>query len=181
VERDLHDGAQQRLVALAIRLQIAKGTNPEAAGLLDEATAELQTAVAEVRDLSRGLNPTILTEAGLSAAVESLAERASLPVRVDAVDRRFPPAVESTAYFVILEALTNVARHASATEARVGVREQAGMLVIEVTDDGVGGADATGGSGLRGLTDRVSAAGGRLTVTSPRGAGTTVRVELPIQ
>ncbi len=180
IERDLHDGAQQRLVALAIRLQVAKETNPDAADLLDEATVELETAVGDIRDLARGLHPTILSDAGLAAAVQDLAERASIPVRVDVDDRRYPGPVEGTAYFVITEAVTNVERHASATEATVTVHEEGGRLVLEVADDGVGGAVATLGSGLRGLDDRVAAAGGRLSVSSPQGVGTTIRVELPL-
>ena len=150
VERDLHDGAQQRLVTLALRLQLAKATTDGADELLDEATAELETAIGEVRDLARGLHPTLLTEAGLAAAVEALAERAPLPVGVDVPDRRYDPQVEATAYFVIAEALTNVARHARATTARVTVVERRDRLTITVTDDGAGGADPGGGLGPAG-------------------------------
>ena len=124
VERDLHDGAQQRLVALAVRLQVAKETTSGASELLDEATTELQTAIDEVRVLARGLHPPVLTEAGLGAAVEGLAERAPLTVIVDVPESRFAPPIEATAYFVIAEALTNVARHAEATEAEVTVVER---------------------------------------------------------
>jgi signal transduction histidine kinase len=180
VERDLHDGAQQRLVALAMRLQVAKETTPGAAGLLDEATTELQTAIGEVRGLARGIHPTILTEAGLRAAVDTLAERTPVPVIVDIADRRYDPQLEATAYFVIAEALTNVARYARATEARVSAVEEDGRLVVTVVDDGRGGADPTTGSGLRGLADRLAALDGRLTVTSPIDGGTTVRAELPL-
>lgn len=181
VERDLHDGAQQRLVALAMRLQVAKESTPGAAGLLDEATTELQTAIGEVRGLARGIHPTILTEAGLRAAVDALAERAPLPVTVDVGDQRYDAQVESTAYFVVAEALTNVARHASATEARVLILEEDGRLVVTVTDDGRGGADLAAGSGLRGLADRLGAVGGTLSITSPRQGGTGVRADVPVQ
>ena len=180
VERDLHDGAQQRLVALAMRLQLAKETTTGASALLDEATAELLTAIGEVRGLARGLHPTILTEAGLGAAVEAIAERAPLPIVVDVPERRYETRVEVTAYFVVAEALTNVARYASATEARVTVRDDGERLVLLVADDGRGGADPALGSGLRGLSDRLEAVGGRLTISSPPGGGTVVQAELPI-
>jgi signal transduction histidine kinase len=181
VERDLHDGAQQRLVALAMRLQLAKETTTGASALIDEATAELQTAIGEVRGLARGLHPTILTEAGLGAAVEAIAERTPLPVVVDIPERRYETRVEATAYFVVAEALTNVARYASAMEARVTVRDEGERLVLLVTDDGRGGADPALGSGLRGLSDRVEAVGGRLTISSPPGGGTVLQAELPLE
>ena len=181
VERDLHDGAQQRLVALAVRLQVAKQTTAGASDLLDEATAELETAIGEVRGLARGIHPTILTEAGLAAAVDALAERAPLPVAVDVGDQRYDAQVEATAYFVVAEALTNVARHASATAARVRIFEEDGRLVVLVTDDGRGGADLTAGSGLRGLADRLGAVGGSLSVASPQDGGTTLRAEISLR
>jgi signal transduction histidine kinase len=181
VERDLHDGAQQRLVALALRLQVARSTNPEAADLLDEATSELQTAIGEVRGLARGVHPTILTEAGLAAAVEALAERTSVPVVVDIPDGRWDPALEATAYFVIAEALTNVTRYADATEARVSAHATGDRLMVSIVDDGRGGADPAQGSGLRGLQDRVAAIDGTLAVDSPNGSGTTVTATLPIE
>jgi signal transduction histidine kinase len=180
VERDLHDGAQQRLVALALRLQVASKKTPEAAALLEEATGELQTAIGEVRGLARGVHPTILTEAGLRAAVDALAERTPIPVTVDIPDRRFERHVEATAYFVIAEALTNVARYAAASEARVTAVADDERLVVTVEDDGRGGADPTAGSGLRGLVDRLAAIEGRLTITSPDGRGTSVRAEIPL-
>ena len=180
VERDLHDGAQQRLVALAMRLQVAKETTPGASVLLDEATAELQTAIGEVRGLARGIHPTILTEAGLRAAVDALAERTQVPVSVDIPDRRYDPQVEAAAYFVVAEALTNVARYAGATEARVSADQDHGRLVVTIVDDGRGGADPAAGSGLRGLADRLAAMDGRLTVSSPPDGGTIVRAELPL-
>ena len=179
VERDLHDGAQQRLVALAMRLQTAKATGAEATGLIDEATAELQTAIEEVRVLARGLHPPILTEAGLGAAIEALAERAPLTVITSVPDDRFPANVEVTAYYVVAEALTNVARHAAATEAHVEVDVRADSLIVTVRDDGRGGADPRAGTGLRGLRDRLEAIGGTLSVASPAGHGTTVTAELP--
>ena len=180
VERDLHDGAQQRLVALAMRLQVAKDTTPGASALLDEATGELQTAIGEVRGLARGVHPTILTEAGLRAAVDALAERTPMPVTVEIAERRFDPQIEATAYFVVAEALTNVAKYAGASEARVATVEEDGRLIVTVTDDGRGGADPTKGSGLGGLVDRLAAVNGRLDVSSPPGAGTIVRAELPL-
>ena len=180
VERDLHDGAQQRLVALAIRLQLAKATVSGASGLLDEATTELQMAIAEVRDLARGIHPPILTEAGLGAAIEALAERAPQPVTVAVTEARYPATIEATAYFVVAEALTNVARHAGAAQALVTTSEQGGQLIVEVQDDGLGGADPDMGSGLRGLQDRLGAVGGTLTVRSTLGDGTTIRAAIPL-
>lgn len=180
VERDLHDGAQQRLVALAMRLDLARQTTGASAALLDEATTELRAAVAEVRDLARGLHPTILVEAGLGPAIEALAERTSVPVSVEAPTRRFPANVEAAAYFVVAEALTNVARYAGATIVRVEIRAEGDRLTIAVRDDGHGGADPARGSGLRGLTDRVAALGGQLAIESPPGGGTTVRADLPL-
>lgn len=181
VERDLHDGAQQRLVALALRLQVAKNTAPDAARLLDEATNELETAIAEVRGLARGVHPTILTEAGLRAAVEALADRTLIPIAVDVVDLRYDPRVEAAAYFVAAEALTNIARHADATEATVSIAERSDRLVVTIADDGVGGASVGAGSGLLGLRDRVAAIDGHLSVESPVGAGTTVTAEIPLE
>jgi signal transduction histidine kinase len=180
VERDLHDGAQQRLVALAMRLQVSKASTPGAAALLDEATTELETAIGEVRGLARGIHPTILTEAGLGEAVEALAERTPVPVTVDIEDRRFDRQTEATAYFVIAEALTNVARYAAATEARVTAVERDGLLLVTIRDDGRGGADPAAGSGLRGLADRLAAVGGQISVSSPSGQGTTVGAEIPL-
>jgi signal transduction histidine kinase len=180
IERDLHDGAQQRLVALAIRLDQARGGSAASSELIDSTTTELLTAIGEVRDLARGLHPTILTEAGLGAAVEALAERAPLPVTVDVPDTRFPPEVEGAAYFVVAEGLTNVARYAGATAARVEVRVAGGVLTVTVADDGQGGADPAAGSGLRGLEDRLAAVGGELAVRSDPGGGTTLVGRLPI-
>jgi signal transduction histidine kinase len=181
VERDLHDGAQQRLLALAMRLDQARSADALSPALLDEATTELRVAVAEVRDLSRGLHPPILTEAGLGPAIESLAERTPVPVVVDAGDGRFPPPIEAAAYYVVAESLTNVARYASASRVRVGVRAVDGRLEVTVRDDGRGGADAGRGSGLRGLADRVGALGGSIAVDSPPGRGTTITALFPLE
>ena len=181
VERDLHDGAQQRLVALAMRLDAARGTTTDARALIDATTAELGVAIREVRQLARGLHPTILTEAGLRSAIEALAERTPLPVEVEASADRYPATVEAAAYFVVAEALTNVARYAGATHAAVTVRSEGDHLTVEVRDDGQGGADPAAGSGLRGLADQVAAIGGTLEVSSPRDAGTAVRASLPLE
>jgi signal transduction histidine kinase len=180
LERDLHDGAQQRLVALAMRLQLARDAGPISPDILDAATAEIGSAVREVRDLARGMHPTILTDAGLGPAVEALAERTPLRVSVDLPERRFPPSVEMTAYYVIAETLTNVTKHAEATEAVVAGSVVDGRLVVTVSDSGRGGADTSAGTGLQGLGDRVAAIGGRFEVTSRTGLGTTVRAILPL-
>lgn len=180
IERDLHDGAQQRLLALAMRLQTAKTSVDGAGELVDEATAELQAAVGEVRELARGLHPPILTDLGLGPALDALAERAAVPVDVTAPDRRYPAAVELAVYLLVSEALTNVTRYSRASVATVTVRHEAAQLVVEVADDGQGGADVTRGTGLRGLVDRVAALGGRLTIDSPRGGGTWIRAAIPI-
>src|SRR5262245_37555593 len=171
VERDLHDGAQQRLAALALTLrsalaQAASRPDPALEAVLARALAELETSLAELRDLARGIYPAILTQRGLAAAVTSLAERAPLPVTVSVEPGRHPVPIETTAYFVVCEALTNVARHARATAVAVAVGVVAGRLVVEVGDDGVGGADVARGTGLAGLAERVAALGGRLTVES---------------
>jgi signal transduction histidine kinase len=141
VERDLHDGAQQRLVALAMRLQLARETSRDGAALIDEATAELEAAIGEVRDLARGIHPPVLAEAGLAAALEGLAERSPVPVRVDASDARYAPAVEAAAFYVVSEALTNAARHSGTTEVRVRIVTEGQWLAVTVSDDGMGGAD----------------------------------------
>jgi signal transduction histidine kinase len=184
LERDLHDGAQQRLVALALNLKLARGSfddDPDAArGLIDDAIEELTEATAELRELARGIHPAILTDLGLDAAVNALAGRAPVPVEVQTLPaERLAPPVESTAYFVVAEALTNVARYSQATHAEVEIGRENGRLVVEVRDDGIGGADPGRGSGLRGLADRVAAVDGRLAVTSKPGAGTVVHAEIP--
>ncbi|TWP50683.1 hypothetical protein FKR81_18910 [Lentzea tibetensis] len=176
VERDLHDGAQQRLVSVMLALRLARSTD-EPGELLAEAQAELGRALDELRELARGIYPVLLTDAGLGPALTSLAERSAVPARVREVPaHRLSPLAEHTCYFVVSEALANVAKHAQAREVLISVRCAAGTVVVEIVDDGVGGANPAG-SGLRGLDDRVAAAGGRLVVTSPVGAGTTVRAE----
>ena len=167
------------MTALALRLQTARASLPAAADLLDAATTELQAAVAEVRDLARGVHPTLLHELGLAAAIDALAERAPIPVTVDVPDVRFASGTESTTYFVVAEALTNIARYAGASRATVTTTIEAGRVVTTIEDDGRGGADAARGTGLRGLADRVAAAGGRFELLSPPGGGTRVRVDLP--
>jgi PAS domain S-box-containing protein len=183
LERDLHDGAQQHLVGLALTLRLARrkvSDDDEAAELLDEAIGDLAAATSELRELARGLHPAVLTEGGLEPALRGLAKRATVPVRIEgAPEGRLPALVEITAYFVVAEALTNVARYAEAHSASVRVSQAGDVLVVEVRDDGRGGADPARGSGLRGLDDRVSALGGRLQVDSPTGSGTTLRAELP--
>jgi signal transduction histidine kinase len=180
IERDLHDGAQQRLVALAIRLDQARDGSASASALIDATTSELLTAIKEVRDLARGVHPTILTEAGLAAAVDALAERAPIPVSTDIPEQRFAPEVEAAAYFVVAEALTNVARYSDASEARVEADVDDGVLAVRVSDDGRGGADAERGTGLRGLADRLAAVGGELDVSSEPDHGTTVLATIPL-
>jgi signal transduction histidine kinase len=179
IERDLHDGAQQRLVALAMRLEQARTRSRGAAELIDATTAELQMAIDEVRRLARGLHPTILTEAGLAAAVEALAERAPVVIRAKIVDKRYPAVIEIAAYYVIAEALTNIARYARASEARIEVTAAEDRLIVRVSDNGQGGADPEAGTGLRGLADRLAAIGGHLEVTSPSGGGTIVIASMP--
>jgi PAS domain S-box-containing protein len=184
LERNLHDGAQQRLVALALALRLAdaKLEDPAAAReILARAGDELALALDELRELARGLHPAILSDRGLHAAVDMLAGRAPVPVEVAAVpDERLPEPVEAAAYYLIAEALTNVAKYAQASAVRVGVVAEHGRLRVEVADDGVGGADPTAGSGLRGLADRVEALGGTLTVLSSPGGGTSLRAEIPV-
>ena len=183
IERDLHDGAQQRLVSLSVTLNLArKQAEPgsRTAELLDGAVEELTAGLAELRELARGIHPAVLTERGLDPALQSLAARAPLPVSVSAaVPEGLEPAVEAAAYFVVMEALTNVAKYASATAAAVTVEQVDGHVLIGVQDDGIGGADPGAGSGLAGLADRVAALGGRLSVESPPGGGTVVRADLP--
>ena len=185
IERDLHDGAQSRLVALALLLvQLRKrvDSDAESAALLERAQAELQTSLAELRELARGIHPPMLTERGLRPALNELAARAPVPVTVEADSgERLPGPVEIAAYFVVSEALTNVAKYAQATEANVAVRRANGHLTVEISDDGVGGADVGRGTGLRGLGDRVAALDGTLSLDSAPGRGTRVRAEIPLR
>jgi PAS domain S-box-containing protein len=184
LERDLHDGAQQRLVGLALTLRMARGQierDPAAAiALLDEAQDDLASATEELRELARGLHPAVLTDGGLGPAVRGLVARLPLEVTVTGVpDGRLPIDVESTAYFVVAEGLTNVVRYAGTNRAQVDFAMSDGRLAIEVRDFGRGGADVNGGTGLRGLEARVAVHEGTLALTSPPGKGTTVHVEVP--
>jgi signal transduction histidine kinase len=185
LERDLHDGAQQRLVSLALSLRLLRSRldgDPNALRELEAARGELDRALEELRELARGIHPSVLTDRGLGAALEGLAHRVPLPVElVVTPGTRLPERVESASYFVVAEALTNVVKYARATHARVNVKRDDGRVLVEVSDDGVGGADPSTGSGLRGLLDRVSALGGGLEVESATGEGTTVRAEIPCE
>jgi signal transduction histidine kinase len=189
IERDLHDGAQQRLVSLAMNLGIAKdrleeSADPRAAELVSRAHDEAKQAITELRDLVRGIHPAVLTDRGLDAAVSALAARCPVPVTLDTdVPRRLPAAIEAAAYFVVAEALTNVAKHSDARQAIVRLDERgpdgARQLVVEVHDDGRGGASIELGTGLRGLNDRVRALEGSMLLNSPVGGPTSIVVELP--
>jgi signal transduction histidine kinase len=183
LERDLHDGAQQRLMALGINLRLARDLiagNAEAASLLDGSLEELNEATRELRELARGIHPAVLTERGLQTALNGLALRSPVPVElVETPDERLPSSVESAVYFVVAEALTNVARYAQARTVTVTVVRNNGHVDVRVSDDGVGGADPGRGSGLRGLSDRVAALDGRLDLTSYDGDGTTVTARIP--
>jgi len=182
IERDLHDGAQQRLVGLALSLRlVARRAEPATATAIEGCIEELMTALAELRELARGLHPAVLSERGLQPALEMLAARSAVPVVLEAeLDGRLPSAHEAALYFVAAEALTNVAKYAGANTATLTLRGDGRWAEISVTDDGVGGARIERGSGLRGLTDRVEALGGRLTVTSAPGEGTTVSARVPM-
>jgi signal transduction histidine kinase len=184
IERNLHDATQQRLVSVSMALGLAESklaSDPDAAGrILEEARVGLADALQELRELSQGIHPGLLTERGLAPALKELAFRAPVPVEVAvSVDGRLPEPVEAAAYFVVAEALANVAKYASASAVSVRVDRRNGRAVVEVADDGVGGADPTRGSGLRGLADRVEALGGDLAVESPQGLGTVLRAEIP--
>jgi signal transduction histidine kinase len=183
LERDLHDGAQQRLVALSLELGMLEaklGEDPDARRALAEARGELTRSLDELRELARGIHPAVLTGHGLEVALEGLVTRAPVPVRLHVeVEGDLPEAVEVAAYFLVSESLTNVAKYAQASAASVDVVRANGDVVIDVVDDGVGGADAAAGSGLRGLADRVEALGGHLRVTSPAGDGTRLHAEIP--
>lgn len=184
LERNLHDGAQQRLVALSVRLRLATGKvgsdSELARRMLEQCVEETQTTIADLRELARGIHPAVLSDRGLRPALAALATRAPVHVELEAPDgERFEPGVEAGAYFVVAEALTNVAKYAQASHAHVTVRRYDGRLRVEVSDDGVGGADPSAGSGLRGLWDRVGALDGRIEVVSPPGEGTLIRAEIP--
>jgi signal transduction histidine kinase len=185
LERNLHDGAQQRLVALGMQLRLLESrirTDPAAAeALVATAASELAISVDELRELARGIHPAVLDH-GLTVALESLAARSTVAtaVSVDLLDR-LPEVVEVAAYFVASEALANVAKYAQATAVTINVSRTAGAALVEVADDGVGGADDEAGSGLRGLADRVEALGGQLRISSPRGSGTTISAVIPCE
>jgi signal transduction histidine kinase len=185
IERDLHDGAQQRMVAVAVTLGLAETKMRDdpagATRLIAQAREEAQLAVKELRELARGIHPAVLSDRGLGPALEALAARAPIPVVVEGVPADpLPTDVEAAVYFVTSEALTNVAKYAHAGEAAIRVGVDDGRLRLEISDDGVGGADTSAGSGLSGLCDRIEALDGTLTVDSPRGEGTTVRAEIPL-
>ena len=182
LERDLHDGAQARLVSVNLllgRIKLLVEGDADATAMLDRAQSELRTGLAELRELARGIHPAVLTTHGLEPAINSLASRSPVPVAVEADAVDLPPPVEIAAYFVVSEALTNVTKYAHASAATVTVRHADGVVRVEIADDGVGGADPSRGSGLSGLADRVAALDGTITVDSPPGAGTRVRVEIP--
>jgi signal transduction histidine kinase len=183
LERDLHDGAQQRLVAVSLELTLLErrfASDPAAGARLARARSQIGLSLEELRRIAHGLHPAVVTGHGLSVALESLAAAAPVPVRIDmAVDERLPERVEVAAYYLVSECLANIGRHAHASAAAIAVGRDGGQIVVEVTDDGCGGADTEAGTGLRGLADRVEAIGGRLRVWSPRGRGTRVRAELP--
>jgi signal transduction histidine kinase len=185
IERDLHDGAQQRLVSLALQLRAAQAAVPpgavESAALLDPVADGLTGVLDELREISRGLHPAALAEGGLRPALKTLGRRSAVPVRLDvAIDGRLPEGIELAAYYVDSEALTNTAKHAHAVVVDVQVETDGNVLDVFLRDDGRGGADLTRGTGLVGLTDRVEALGGRLALHSPPGAGTTMHVTLPL-
>ena len=184
IERDLHDGAQQRLVSLALilrRLESSLEPNSAASRELAVARAELDAALEELRELARGIHPSILTDRGLEAALAAVAGRSTVPVELD-LDScgKLPSSVQTTAYYVVVEALTNASKHAGSDRIDVRVAVGEGHAIVEVRDDGGGGVDPARGSGLRGLADRVSALGGTLEIESPVGAGTTIRARIPV-
>ncbi|MGA9762230.1 MAG: sensor histidine kinase [Gaiellaceae bacterium] len=184
LERNLHDGAQQQLVALALQLRLARNqtTDPESAKQIDDALEQLDQALSELRELARGIHPAILSDRGLNAAVKALAERQPLPTEVEfSVERKLEPSVEATAYFVVAEGLTNIGKYAGAELATVRVRERDDTLEVEVKDDGCGGADASKGSGLHGLEERLRALDGTLVVKSKPGEGTLLVARIPLR
>ena len=184
LERDLHDGAQQRLLSLGLALQLARGklgADANGAGeLLTEADGELRAALDELRELARGIHPAVLTEQGLGAALRSLAERSPVPVKINASpETRLPAAAEAAVYFLVSEALANVAKYARASRVRVNVARTNGQVLVEVDDNGIGGADPSRGTGLRGLADRLHSLDGELRIDSPSGRGTSLRATIP--
>ena len=186
LERNLHDGAQQRLVSLSLSLRLAQNqvakSPVRAEELLEASREELMQALEELRELARGIHPAVLTDRGLEAALEALAGRAALPVEIDCIpDVELPPPVEAAAYYVVSEALANITKYAGASAVKVSIGQVDGYALVEVVDDGVGGADPTRGSGLSGLSDRVASLNGKLVIDSPPGAGTRIRAEIPLE
>jgi len=185
IQRDMHDGAQQRLVHTVITLKLAKAALGDArrpvADLVDEALLNAERATAELRELVHGIMPAALSRGGLRAGVESLVDHVDVPVHIDVPSQRLPTALETTAYFVVAEALTNVVKHAGAGSAHVRAVIDGDVLKVEIRDDGIGGADPGCGSGLAGLADRVDASGGTIAITSQPGEGTTLAVKFPIE
>jgi signal transduction histidine kinase len=186
LERNLHDGAQQRLVSLSLTLRLAKlqlDKNPaQAESLLAEASDELQAALDELRELARGIHPAVLADRGLKPALEGLATHAHIPVELTAsIPRRLPFPVEAAVYYVAAEGLTNIAKYAQATAAKLRLETTNGSVVLRVSDNGAGGADPRRGTGLRGLTDRVEALGGKLELESPPGQGTLLTASIPCE
>jgi signal transduction histidine kinase len=183
LERNLHDGAQQRLIALSLDLSILKGRidgDSEARAGIDQARRQIAASLAELREISSGLHPAVVSGHGLPVALEQLAARSPVPVELEIeVEGRLPEPLEVAAYYVISESLTNIAKHAQARTARVEIVKDQGELVLEIVDDGIGGADSERGTGIRGLADRVESLDGRLRVWTPRGGGTRVRAEIP--
>jgi signal transduction histidine kinase len=182
LERDLHDGAQQRFVLASLWLKSAavQAHGTPAEPFVAEAVEQLQHGLAELRDLAHGIHPAVLSERGLAAALEGLARRSPLPLELRITRVRVAPAVETAIYFTVVEALTNVAKHAQATHATVTIEIDDGALIAQIADDGLGGASATAGSGLRGLADRLDALGGTLSIESPRGGPTIIRARAPL-
>jgi signal transduction histidine kinase len=184
IERDLHDGAQQQLVALALELRLLRGRvtdQPEVVEMVDGLSERLASALAELRELARGIHPSILSEQGLAPAIDALADRAPVEVRAEVtVDERLAEPVEAAAYFVVAEALTNVVKYAQASGVDVAVRRAGGTVLVDVADDGVGGVDVGAGSGLRGLQDRLAAVDGELEIESPPGGGTRLHARIPV-
>jgi signal transduction histidine kinase len=184
IERNLHDGAQQRLVTLSLQLSLIgrriRDDPSDAERLVTSASDELAQSLEELRELARGIHPAVLTERGLGAAIKGLAGRSPIPVDVaETPQDRLPAPIESAVYFIVAEALTNAARYATAHSVTVAVSHRNGVVDVVVTDDGVGGADLERGSGLRGLQDRVMALDGRLELASRSGEGTTLKVRMP--
>jgi signal transduction histidine kinase len=183
IERDLHDGAQQRLVALALRLRLAQRdlgpTDPEAGAVLADAVTELRATVNELRELTRGILPPVLADEGLAVALRATAQRLPMPVTLDITPERLAPIVETTAWYVACEAMANAVKHADATTLRISVHRAGNLVNLEIADNGAGGALLTPGGGIQGLADRVAAVGGRFTLSSPTGGGTRLCAELP--